>query len=312
MNEFLKHIKEGLSQKPKKLSSRYFYDEKGDELFQQIMKMKSYYLPDCEMDIIKNESNNIAREIAGAHKHLQIVELGAGDGSKTKHFLDSFESHFESLEFVAMDISPSVLNTNKLAIKNAVPDIEYKSVAGNYFETFKELNNAQTSRLTLLLGANIGNYSKEDAVDLFRFVQTNMEVHDYFLVAFDLVKHPRKIMDAYDDKQGITKAFNLNLLDRINRELGADFKLEKFDHFPFYNPTTAETHSCIISLEKQKVTLPDQTVFHFDAYEAIHTEISKKYFIHEIENLANESHLSSSQIYFDTQKEYAFVLFKRK
>ena len=310
MSEFLKHVKNGLSQTQKKLSSRYFYDKKGDELFRQIMKTEEYYLPACEMNIIHNKSKHVAKAINQTHQDLQIVELGAGDGSKTKYLLKEFTPHFQDIEYVALDISPHVLTINAEEIYQLNPSITTKFIAGNYFQAYPNVPAHTGGRLVLFLGANIGNFSIEASVDFFRFVNKHLQPKDYFLVAFDLVKNPRKILGAYDDKEGVTKAFNLNLLSRINQELGANFDLDKFDHFPFYNPITGITSSQIISLEKQEVSLPDGTVFHFDAYEAIHTEISKKYFHSDIEKIASESGITISQYYYDDNKEYTFVLFQ--
>lgn len=310
MQEFLSHVKNGLSQSPKKLSSRYFYDAKGDALFQQIMQLDEYYLPRCEMQIIQNQSNQIAKDISALHSGLQIVELGAGDGTKTKHLLKQFATYFEPMEYVAMDISTNVLTINKNEINNEVKGIFHKSIAGNYFETYKNLPPTQNGRLVLFLGANIGNFPTPEAINFFNFVKSNLNENDFFMVAFDLVKHPRKIIAAYDDKKGITRQFNLNLLVRINRELGANFEVSNFDHFPFYNPITGITSSQIISLKKQTVEFPDGFTATFDAFEAIHTEVSKKFFWSDIEEIASQSKMKIAQTYLDTNKEYAFVLFQ--
>lgn len=312
MDEFLAHVKEGLSKTPKSLSSRYFYDARGDELFQQIMQLDEYYLPQCEMDIINNQSDSIAREIAPQHNRLQIVELGAGDGTKTKHLLRAFTPHFQEIDYWGLDISENVLAQNRKEIVQHAPEINHHSLGGNYFKTYLQVPEARAGKLVLFLGANIGNYSADAATGFFDFVAQGLKPKDLFLVAFDLVKHPRKIIRAYDDSQGITKAFNLNLLNRINKELGTDFDLSKFDHFPYYNPLSGLTSSHIISLKDQDVHFPDGTVVHFHAYEAIHTEVSKKYFWSDIEKLSGQNRLSIASSYLDQQDEYAFVLFKKQ
>ena len=310
MHEFLNHVKEGLNKSPKKLSSRYFYDARGDALFQKIMQLDEYYLPRCEMQIIESKSEKIAGDIALDHSSLQMVELGAGDGTKTKHMIKQFVPYFDKVEYVAMDISDNILAVNKREIESEVKEISYTSIAGNYFETYKNLTPTQDGRLVLFLGANIGNFPAPDAIDFFSFIRSNLSRNDFFLVAFDLAKHPRKILSAYDDSQGVTKQFNLNLLVRMNRELGANFDLEQFDHFPFYNPITGITSSQIISLKSQTVAFDDGFSAHFDAFEAIHTEVSKKFFWKDIEEVAHQSKMHIAQTYFDTNKEYAFVLFK--
>lgn len=310
MQEFLAHVKKGLSQTPKKLSSRYFYDERGDELFQQIMQMEEYYLPACEMEIIKTQSKHIAEDIAQETETLQIVELGAGDGSKTKHFLKAITPYFKEIEYVALDISPNILEVNKCEVESHISGLVQSSIAGNYFETYKSLPKTNRGRIVLFLGANIGNYPFMEAISFFEFVKSGLNNSDYFLVSFDMVKHPRKIIKAYDDSEGITRQFNLNLLERMNRELGADFDLSKFDHYPFYNPITGVTSSQIISLEDQKVHFSEGFVADFGAFEAIHVEVSKKFFWKDIEEVALESGMNIQQTYFDKKKEYAFVIFK--
>lgn len=310
MDAFLSHVKQGLSQTPKKLSSRYFYDEKGDDLFIKIMNLEDYYLPEYELNIIKKYSSSIASEVAKTHSSLEVVELGAGSGSKTKLMLEEFLPNFEKLSYVALDISEHVLEINKTNILNELGTIVYSNSAGNYFETYKELESSKKARLILFLGANIGNFQMTEIIDFFHFIKKGLKVNDYVLVAFDMVKHPRKIIKAYDDSHGITKAFNLNLLSRINRELGGNFNEKKFDHYPFYNPITGVTSSQIISLEAQDVRLKDGSEYHFEAFESIHTEISKKFFPRDIEYIARESGLTISKGYPENLTDYALVLFK--
>jgi len=310
MQEFFEHVKKGLSKSPKKIASRYFYDAKGDALFQQIMQLEEYYLPRCEMQIIENKSEQIGQDISAVHSNLQVVELGAGDGTKTKHLIKQFEPHFDSLEYVAMDISDNVLSINKKEISSEAEQVKYIGVAGNYFDTYKSLPPTSDGRLVLFLGANIGNYPTPDAIGFFRFIQSKLKEEDYFLVAFDLVKHPRKILAAYDDSQGITKQFNLNLLERMNRELGANFNIHQFDHFPFYDPLTGIASSQIVSLKKQTVEFSDGFSVCFDLFEAVHTEVSKKFFWSDIEEIANKSKMDIAQTYYNANKGYTFVLFR--
>jgi L-histidine Nalpha-methyltransferase len=310
MKEFLDHVKRGLTQNPKALSSRYFYDRKGDELFQKIMQLEEYYLPECEMNIINNQSEHIAKDISETTNQLHIIELGAGDGSKTKFLLSTFRSYFDPLYYTALDISGNILRENKEQAEQVLPEPHVNYVAGNYFRTYPGLGGGDVPRLVLFLGANIGNFDLDDAVDFFKFIQDGLHNNDYFIVAFDMAKHPRKIIRAYDDAAGITRAFNLNLLERMNRELGADFDIEKFDHYPCYNPVTGIAASYIISLGKQTVSLPDGTKFHFEPFEAVHTEISKKFFISDIEYIAEKSNFPVHRYYFDESRGYVFVLFR--
>lgn len=307
---FAQHVKEGLSLTPKKISSRYFYDAEGDRLFQKIMQLEEYYLPGCEMDIIFDKSRAIASDIVAQQKEWQIVELGAGDGSKTKYLLKEMAAVAKRLDYLALDISQHILDINLQQIQGYVPDIGVRNVAGNYFHTYPALPATGSGRLVLFLGANIGNFRMPAAIDFIRFVAAKLRPTDLLLVAFDLVKHPRKILAAYDDSSGVTRDFNLNLLTRMNRELGANFDLSSFDHFPFYDPITGMTSSQIISLKQQSVLFADGFELSLEAYEAIHTEISKKYFPRDIEQLATASGMNILETYHDRNKEYAFVLFQ--
>lgn len=310
MEDFLTHVKKGLKQSPKKLSSRYLYDTKGSSLFQRIMQLEEYYLPHCEMQIIQNQSTTIAKDISANHSSLQIVELGAGDGTKTKHLLKQFSAHFKSLEYVAMDISPDILAINKAQTNNEIEGLNQISIAGNYFDTYKALGPSQHCRLVLFLGANIGNFPGPEAISFFQFIRDGLSSKDYFLVAFDLVKHPRKIIKAYDDSLGVTSQFNLNLLERMNTELGANFDVSNFVHFPFYNPVTGITSSHIISLKKQSVQFSDGFSVTFDAFEAIQTETSKKFFWSDIHEISDKSNMKIIHSYCDDGEDYAFVLFQ--
>ena len=312
MREFLDHIKEGLGKTPKRLSSRYFYDERGDALFQQIMQLGEYYLPACERAIIGEQGEQIAKKIAGEHNGLQVVELGAGDGSKTKLLLQKIASHFDSLVYTALDISEHILKVNGQNVEQFVPGIRVEGHPGNYFKTYPRLPYRPPGRLVLFLGSNIGNFLIDEAVEFFGFLKKGLRAEDFLLVSFDLVKHPRKIIKAYDDPQGITRAFNLNLLERMNREAGANFDVAHFDHFPYYDPLSGVTSSHIVSLREQEVSFKDGFSVQFDAFEAIHTEVSKKYFLKEIDSLAALSGMHIAERFCDPENEYALVLFKPK
>lgn len=310
MEDFLAHVKAGLSAKLKKLSSRYFYDEEGSKLYQKIMASKEYYLPELEMAIIHQSSSAIARLLAAETAELEVLELGAGDGSKTVHILKAFAQHFPSLTFTALDISPSILAENRQRILKEIPLVHHESKAGDYFKTLAELEPSQKKRLFMFLGANIGNFTLDQAAEFLQFVKSAMAPSDYLLVAFDMVKDPETILKAYNDEGGHTAAFNLNLLSRINRELGGNFDLAKFKHHPFYNPLTGLCSSQLISLEAQKVQLVDGSEFEFKAFEPIHTEISKKYFRQDLLDLAEKSGMDISQSYYAPDEAYALILFR--
>lgn len=311
MEQFRKDVIDGLGQSPKKLPSRYFYDVKGDTLFQQIMQLEEYYLPRCEMEIINEKSSEIAQSILAHTNHLEVIELGAGDGSKSVHLLKSFIEKNLNTVYRPLDISSNILVENSHYIHQKIPDIQIIPEAGNYFETYPKLTKLVPNRLVLFLGSNIGNFTLDEADEFIKLIGNKFETNDYLLIAFDLVKNPRKILAAYDDSKGVTANFNLNLLTRINNELGANFVLENFIHYPYYNPQNGITYSYLLSTIQQSVQLDSGDVFKFEKHEPIQTEISKKYYKHEVEYLAKNSGLALDKWFYDSEEQYAIVLMRK-
>lgn len=312
MSDFKSHVIHGLQESPKQLSSRYFYDERGDKLFQEIMKLEEYYLPRCEREIIREQSADIIDAIDNSGSELRVIELGAGDGTKTVDFLKAFSARNISVNYFPLDISSDILKENKKNIQRAIPGIQVCERAGNYFETLAELPPSSGKQLLLFLGSSIGNYPLENSDKILGLMTENLSEDDSLLIAYDLKKNPRIIEAAYDDIKGVTREFNLNLLKRINRELGADFKLDTFMHFPTYNPVTGKMNSYLLSKIKQTVTISDGTEFEFDRYEPIQTEVSQKYQLSWIEDMAFKAGLSVKGHFTDRKNYYVLSLFKVK
>ena len=304
---FYEDVVNGLSLPSKRLSSKYFYDENGDRIFQRIMEMEEYYLPACELEIIKNRSHEIIEYFPEGE--IDVIELGAGDGSKTVHFLKHLEKANVSSTFYPLDISENILEVNKSNILREIPEMAVNPIHGDYFDTLKKLK-SNRPRVILFMGSNIGNFSHEEAVDFIELVGEFMQPDDLFLVGIDLRKNPRTIIDAYDDKNGITKAFNLNLLNRINHELDGNFDVSKFDHYATYDPIAGTASSYIVSLENQVVRVGEER-FSFKKYELIHTEVSNKYNLKEIEQLGSAAHFSAVHHFMDDRSYFSISLFKK-
>lgn len=308
MNQtFYKDIIEGLSKPLKTMSSKYFYDDAGDKIFQEIMHMDEYYLPKCEVEILNNQTEKIVTSFG--FDSFDIVGLGAGDGSKTKHFLKRITDLNKKVVYYPLDISADVLETNKKNITAHIPTIEVYPIAGDYFETLDRLVH-DNPKIILFLGSTIGNYDNESAEMFMKKIYDMMDERDILMVSFDLKKNPHKVLEAYNDSKGITKRFNLNLLKRINRELNGNFDMEKFDHYANYDPISGTTYSYIFSKIEQTVTIENQTI-NFDANEMIHTEISQKYSLKTIENFKNNIGFKSVEHFLDEEKNYAISLFKK-
>lgn len=305
--DFYKDVVEGLLKHQKTLSSKYFYDDAGDKIFQEIMHMDEYYLPKCELEILNNQTEKIVNSFG--YESFDIIGLGSGDGSKTKHFLKKIVDLGKNVVFYPLDISADVLETNKKNITAHIPSIEIYPIAGDYFETLDNLVH-DNPKIILFLGSTIGNYDNESAEVFLKKIYDMMDERDILMVSFDLKKNPHKILAAYNDDKGITKRFNLNLLKRINRELNGNFDLEKFDHYPYYDPISGTTYSYIFSTINQTVTIGNQEI-NFKANEMIHTEISQKYSLKTIENFKEKIGFKSVEHFLDEGKNYAISLFKK-
>ena len=301
---FARDVLDGLSQQPKRLSSMYFYDERGDRLFQDIMHMPEYYLMNCELDIFEQQKAQILQAIGLEHFHL--LELGAGDGFKTRVLLRHFIEQAVDFEYQPIDISPNVLLELEQSLREELPELNVHVLPGDYFKVLHEVKETDsTPKVVLFLGANIGNYAHERAVAFLKHLNEELNSGDKLLIGFDLKKDPETILNAYNDPAGITAAFNLNLLERMNRELGADFNTEDFRHWETYDPVSGATRSFIVSKKAQQVYIQALgRSFHFDAWEAINVELSQKYSLTEIENLAEvagfqiEQHFTDDRGYF--------------
>ena len=302
MNTFAQDVDEGLSASNKYLFSKYIYDDKGSRLFQDIMAMPEYYLTDAEREILSRQSSDIINA-TGFEGHFNIIELGAGDGAKTYHLLDHLLEEKRSFTYYPIDISTEALEILTNNLKAKLPLLDIQPQEGDYFKLISKINTGEFPSLFLFLGANIGNYTHDKAVDLLRQLHEPMKEGDRLLIGLDLKKNPFKVAKAYFDSAGITKAFNMNLLERINRELAGNFKMDQFDFYSFYHPISGAVKSFIISLDDQEVNIGalDKS-FHFDKDEAIATELSQKYSLKDIEKLAKDSGFELIRHFLDEQK----------
>lgn len=272
--------------------------------------MPEYYLPVCEREIIKSKAAEIGRILSASGKPIEVVELGAGDGTKTIELLKGISETSHLKAYHALDISANILEENRKNVATALPELSFYPVAGNYFQTFPLKRDNANTHLNLFLGSNIGNFDQEKTRAFFKWMHDTMNADDCLLVAFDLKKNPQVILSAYDDAAGITARFNMNLLVRMNRELGANFNLDNFAHYPIYNPDSGQAESYLISLEEQSVTFANGVVVQFDANEPIHTEISRKFSLSEIEDTAWQTGFKT-QHFLDNRAYYSLTLFHK-
>ena len=309
---FEEDVYNGLTSYPKFLLSKYIYDEKGDKLFQQIMDMPEYYLTRCEFNILKSHTAAIADSFNGP-EGFDLIELGAGDGKKTKILLKHLQEKNYDFKYLPIDISQHVLDELETSVNKELPGVQIAPQQGTYFKTLENLANlSQRKKVILFLGSNIGNLLHENAIDFLRNIQQAMDPEDMLFMGFDQKKHPQKILDAYNDPAGITAAFNKNLLYRINRELDANFDPEEFLHWETYDPETGTAKSFLVSKIAQKVKIEKLDLeVKFNAWESIHTEISQKYDQEIIEWLAAQAGLQIETDFRDSENCYRNYIFRK-
>ena len=302
---FKNHVAEGLSAKSKFLSSRYFYDKKGDAIFQQIMAMPEYYLTNSEMEIFTEQATDIISAF-GMQKDqpFELIELGAGDGTKTIKLLTELENKNYHFEYLPVDISENALTQLKDSLSNQLPKLRINPKQGEYFKVLEELLISDKPKIILFIGSNLGNMPDEVANAFLKSLSSYLKKQDKILLGLDLIKSVDIILPAYNDSTGITRDFNLNLLTRINRELGGNFNLQHFSHQAEYSQETGITKSFIKSDIAQKVTISSiNKTFDFCKDELIHTEISRKYNDSILNMVLGGTNLSVVEKFTD-QKQY--------
>lgn len=306
-------VVQGLSAPQKYIPSRYFYDAEGDLIFQAIMKMPEYYLTKCEYEIFSTQTESILSELKLDGRSFDLVEFGAGDGFKTKILVERLIAAGAKFTYMPIDISGDVLESLETDFRERFPSLEIKTKNAEYFKALENIGKvSKNSKLVLFLGSSIGNFLENRTVKFLNGLNDKLNSGDHAIIGFDLKKNPKTILQAYNDKQGITRAFNMNLLKRINRELEADFDLGCFEHYPTYDPETGFAKSYLVSLKNQtvKINVLD-TSFDFEAGETIHTEISRKYSIKQIELLLENAKFKVSKHFFDCRHYYVDTLIQK-
>lgn len=292
----------GLSEKQKSISSKYLYDARGSELFNQITELPEYYPTDCELEILESRCGELGDIVD--NRKFNLVELGAGFSRKTEIVLDCFQKQKLDFQFVPIDISEAATADLVTLIGKKFPDLHCTGLVSDYFNGLKWLNNRDDHRnFVLFLGSSIGNFTGAESRTFLRNAWNCLNHGDIMLIGFDLKKDIELLLHAYNDSQGVTAEFNLNVLHRINRELGGQFDVEKFRHFGTYDVFSGGMESYLVSLERQSVYIEAVgRSFNFEPWEPIHTENSYKYLVTDIESLAAETGFSVITHFFDSRR----------
>lgn len=299
--DFYLDVIHSLKETPKKLSSKYFYDKKGDSLFEAIMHSPDYYLSRCEMEIFTGKAKGIVESITGQDTEFELIELGPGNCTKSIHLLHALTNAGASFNYVPIDISENVINALQSFLPAKVPNLQFNGLVGDYFDALS-LDGLlhETRKVVMCLGGNIGNMTTEESNRFCKQLRSYLQPGDQCIIGFDLIKHPAVIKLAYDDTAGLTRQFNLNLLTRINRELDADFNVDLFDHYCSYDPLTGAAKSYLVSLSDMTVNIAG-TPISFDKDECIWTEISQKYSKDQIRQMAVDNGFIHTSEFMDSR-----------
>lgn len=312
-NTFKEDVRKGLEQPLKTLPSKYFYDKKGDALFVEIMNLPEYYLTRCELEIFQNKTNALIEALQlKTNTHFELIELGAGDGLKTKHLLKALKDQHFNFEYIPIDISANALQLLQKDLNKTLPNVAVTPKQGDYFEVLASLKHNNKPKVILFLGSNIGNMDDVIAQQFIYNLSANLQKNDMLLLGVDLIKSEDIVLPAYNDSKGITAQFNLNILERINNELEANFNLDNFEHLPKYDAVKGIAESYILSTKAQTVTIKAMNAtFDFDEGEKIHTEISRKYNDKLIHNVIANTDFTIEDKILDSKTYFADYILKR-
>lgn len=297
-------VRKGLSAEQKRFLPKYFYDELGSQLFEAICLLPEYYLTRAENEILQRYSDEIVASVDG---QKTLVEMGSGSASKTRLIIEALLRLQPELLFMPVDISATALESSSRILLQSYPLLSIEAYAADYFAGLAELGKKPRARtLALFLGSNISNFDLEEALRFLRAMRSVLQRGDALLLGADLKKDPAILEAAYNDALGVTSAFNLNVLARINRELGGTFDLRAFRHRAFYNEEVGRIEIYIESLARQQVRIEklDLTV-DFSEGELIHTENSYKYDRAGIEALASATGFKLSRTWLDSQERFS-------
>lgn len=305
---FLRDVVAGLAARPRAVPSRWLYDARGSRLFQWIARLPSYDLARNELAILVGHREAIAAPFAGAP--CTVVDLGAGDGHKTRVLLEALAARCAPVRYAPLDLSRAALQEAGRRVRAELPAIEVRAVHADWSEGLRAVaRDAPGARLVLFLGSSVGNLERAEAVRLLRGVRGALSPGDHLLLGCDLAKPVRELRAAYDDPEGVTGAFNLNLLARANRELGADFDLAGFRHVATWDPVRPAMESWLESRRRQVVRVAGRA-FDLEAGERIHTEIACKFDPARIEALRREAGFEPAGLFLDGRRRFADALWR--
>jgi dimethylhistidine N-methyltransferase len=301
-------VASGLTQQPKFIPCRYFYDLEGSHLFEEICRLPEYYLTRAERQILLAHADEL---VSLCVPNVTVVELGSGSAEKTQILLEAFLKRRGHQRYVCVDIARAMLEQSSLALLERHPTLEILAIADEYQHGLATIaERVREPKLLLWLGSNVGNFHRPDAVRFLARVRDAMVPRDLLLVGIDLRKDRRSLERAYDDAAGVTARFNKNILARINRELRGHFDLDAFDHRAIYDEPMGCVRMYLVSQRAQRVRIDALPLeISLSAGEMIHTEDTYKYSLEEIDQLGRAAHLGLVQQWFDPERRFSVNVF---
>lgn len=299
-------VVKGLSQTPKSLPPRYFYDDRGSDLFEQICELPEYYLTRTETAILQGCAGEIAR-LTGA---CEVVELGSGSSTKTRILLDAYNELEYPLCYVPIDVSAGILESSARELLADYPSLAVRALVSTYELALKGLAPSRLpARMICFLGSTLGNLDRQECDRFFWQITDALNLGEYFLLGIDLQKSPYLLEAAYNDRQGVTAAFNLNMLDHLNWRFDGDFDTTQFEHWAFYNKSQCQIEMHLRSMRSQTVQLRalDLTV-EFEENETIMTEISRKFDLNLMQQELRTHGLVPLQVWTDPNQWFGVLL----
>jgi dimethylhistidine N-methyltransferase len=311
-NAFASDVRAGLTATPKALSPKYFYDELGSRLFEAICWLPEYYLTRAEGEILRTYNDEIVSSIEGP---VRLLELGSGSAEKTRYLIEALLRNQPRLHYIPIDISDSSLELSSQRLLRLYQGLRITGFGADYFTALQALAGRVPAdpgcrTVALFLGSNIGNFGRDESREFLRAVRRLLQPKDTLLLGADLKKSSSILIPAYDDALGVTAAFNLNLLSRINRELDGNFDVKKFRHQAAYNDELGRIEIRLVSLEPQTVIIRALDLqARFDEGESMRTENSYKFDLEQLSAIGRDTGFVLAKTWFDRERLFSFNLF---
>lgn len=306
---FAQELSYSLSQKQKSINPKFFYDEKGSCLFKKICTLPEYYISRTEVAILRQLEEKLPHYLNG---NFRLVELGSGSSTKTRILIDILEKSQKHIEYFPIDIS-DILRESCKELQNDYKNLCITGIIDDYEPALDLVKNYDDkNNLIVFLGSSFGNYDPITGLGFLQKINSLMKSNDLFLLGLDLTKDEEVLEKAYNDSQGITAQFNLNVLSRINSELDANFDVNKFAHYAAYNKNQNRIEMYLRSLGKQIVSIPKADLaLDIENNELIHTENSFKFTISQIKEMSALSNFQIRDMWFDEKRYFSLVLLSK-